>query len=164
MTIVQRDPATEEIIANRLESIVREMGDTILRTGRSIAVTSGRDFSCAIADGEGQLLAIGTSLPIHVLAMVSQMEELLRRFEGEIYPEDVFIGNDPFEGGSHLPDVMIGTPLFLRWQADKLRALEGSLARCRGRRRGEHVGQSPRRLPGGDVDPDPENCGARRAR
>ena len=112
MTIVQRDPATEEIIANRLESIVREMGDTILRTGRSIAVTSGRDFSCAIADGEGQLLAIGTSLPIHVLAMVSQMEELLRRFEGEIYPEDVFIGNDPFEGGSHLPDVMIGTPLF----------------------------------------------------
>lgn len=106
------DPITLEVIQNRLDSIVREMGNITLRTARSAVVHSGRDFSCAIFDARGQLMTIGTSIPVHILPMVVQMRDMLQLYEGDIAPGDIFGGNDPHDGGVHLNDVQICIPMF----------------------------------------------------
>ena len=114
MTMAQPgiDPVTLEVIRNRLESIVREMGDITLRTARSAVVYSGRDFSCGILNHRAELLAVGTSIPIHIFPIVWQVKNTLARFEGDVNPGDIFIGNDPYDGGTHLNDVLIFLPIF----------------------------------------------------
>ncbi len=106
------DPITLEVIQNRIDSIVREMANITLRTARSAVVHSGRDFSCAIFDDKGQLMTIGTSIPVHILPMVVQMKDMLKLYEGDISPGDIFGGNDPHDGGVHLNDVQICIPMF----------------------------------------------------
>ena len=106
------DPITLEVDQNRIDSIVREMGNITLRTARSAVVHSGRDFSCAIFDNRGQLMTIGTSIPVHILPMVAQMKDMLRFYEDDIAPGDIFGGNDPHDGGVHLNDVQICIPMF----------------------------------------------------
>ena len=106
------DPVTLEVIRNRLESIVREMGDITLRTARSAVVYSGRDFSCGILNHCAELLAVGTSVPVHILPIIWQVKNTLARFEGDVNPGDIFIGNDPYDGGTHLNDVLIFLPIF----------------------------------------------------
>jgi len=105
------DPVTLEVIANRLDSIVGEMANITVRTARSSVVASGRDFSCALFDHNAQLLTIGMSLPPHILPMLMGLERLLS-FYDDVAPGDIFIGNDPTDGGTHLNDVLIVTPLF----------------------------------------------------
>lgn len=106
------DPVTLEVIRNRLESIVREMGDITLRTARSAVVYSGRDFSCGILDRKGDLLAVGTSIPIHIFPIVWQVRKTLERFGDDVHSGDMFIGNDPYDGGTHLNDVLIFMPIY----------------------------------------------------
>ena len=89
------DPVTLEVVRNRLESIVREMGDITLRAARSAVVYSGRDFSCGILNHRAELLAAGTSVPIHIFPTVWHVKNTLARFEGDVNPGDIFIGNDP---------------------------------------------------------------------
>lgn len=108
------DPVTLEVIRNRLESIVREMGDITLRTARSAVVYIGRDFSCAILSPQGELMAVGTSIPIHIFPIVWQVRKTLERFGDDIKPGDMFIGNDPYDGGTHLNDVLIFTPIYFQ--------------------------------------------------
>ena len=114
MTATRRDidPVTLEVVRNRLDSIVREMGDITLRTARSAVVYAGRDFSCGILDSKAQLLAVGTSIPIHIFPIVWQVRNTIKRFEGDIHEGDIFIGNDPYDGGTHLNDVLIFLPIF----------------------------------------------------
>jgi N-methylhydantoinase B len=106
------DPITLEVIRNRLESVVREMGEITLRTARSAVIHTGRDFSCCILNRHGELLAVGTSIPLHVFPTVSLVQKLLERFKGDIHSGDIFVGNDPYDGGTHLNDVCIFLPLF----------------------------------------------------
>ena len=106
------DPVTLEVIRNRLESIVREMGDITLRTARSAVVYAGRDFSCGILSSQADLLAVGTSIPVHIFPIVWQVKNTLARFQGDVHPGDIFIGNDPYDGGTHLNDVLIFLPIF----------------------------------------------------
>ena len=106
------DPITLEVIRNRLDSVVREMANITQRTARSAVVHSGRDFSCSLFDHLGRLVSIGTSIPVHILPMVVHMSETLRHYEGDIAAGDIFIGNDPHDGGTHLNDVLIFTPVF----------------------------------------------------
>ena len=106
------DPITLEVVRNRLESIVREMADITLRTARSSVVYNSRDFSCGLLNGRTELLAIGTSVPVHIFPTVSQVKITMDRFEGDVNPGDIFIGNDPYEGGSHLNDVLLFLPVF----------------------------------------------------
>lgn len=106
------DLITLEVIRNRLESIVREMADITLRTARSSVVYNSRDFSCGLLTNNTELLAIGTSVPVHIFPTVSQVKIAIERFKEDIQPGDIFIGNDPFEGGSHLNDVLIFVPIF----------------------------------------------------
>ena len=106
------DPITLEVVRNRLESVVREMADITLRTARSSVVYNSRDFSCGLLNNRTELLAIGTSVPVHIFPTVSQVKITMDRFEGDVNPGDIFIGNDPYEGGSHLNDVLLFLPVF----------------------------------------------------
>lgn len=106
------DPVTLEVIRNRMDSIVREMGDITLRTARSAVVYAGRDFSCGILNDKAELLSVGTSIPIHIFPIVYQVKKTLSRYEGEIKEGDIFVGNDPYDGGTHLNDVLIFIPIF----------------------------------------------------
>ena len=106
------DLITLEVVRNRLESIVREMADITLRTARSSVVYNSRDFSCGLLTINTELLAIGTSVPVHIFPTVSQVKITMDRFKGDVEPGDIFIGNDPFEGGSHLNDVLVFLPIF----------------------------------------------------
>ena len=101
------DPITQEVVRNRLESIVREMGEVILRTARSSVAHHGRDFSCGIFSREAEMLAVGTSLALHIFPVVFHLKNLLVRFDGDIRPGDIFIGNDPWEGGLHPNDILV---------------------------------------------------------
>lgn len=106
------DPITQEVVRNRLESIVREMGEVILRTARSSVAHHGRDFSCGIFSREAEMLAVGTSLALHIFPVVFHLKNLLVRFDGDIRPGDIFIGNDPWEGGLHPNDILVAVPAF----------------------------------------------------
>ena len=106
------DAVTLEVIRNRLDSIVREMGEITLRTARSAVMYSGRDFSCGLLDQNAQLLALGTSMPTHIFPTAWQVQQTLDRFQNDVNPGDIFIGNDPFDGGTHLNDVLIFLPVY----------------------------------------------------
>ena len=106
------DPITLEVIRNRVDSIVREMGDITLRTARSAVVYVGRDFSCGLFNPKAELLTVGVGSPVHIFPIVWQVKTTLARFEGDVNPGDIFIGNDPFDGGTHLNDVLIFLPVF----------------------------------------------------
>jgi N-methylhydantoinase B len=108
------DPIHFELIRNALGSIADEMALTIVRTSHSGVLKDNMDFSTAICDARGRMLAQGLTLPMHLGSVPDAMDGILRRYPAEtIQPGDVFILNDPFEGGMHLPDVFIVKPLFV---------------------------------------------------
>jgi hypothetical protein len=108
------DPIHFELIRNALGSIADEMALTIVRTSHSGVLKDNMDFSTAICDARGRMLAQGLTLPMHLGSVPAAMDGILRRYPAEtIQPGDVFILNDPFEGGMHLPDVFIVKPLFV---------------------------------------------------
>jgi len=106
------DAVTREIVRHGLEALGDEMALTLIRTCRSGHVKHSGDFSTAVADAKGQLLAQGLTLPFHLGALPDALQVVLAKFEGNIHQGDVFILNDPFGGGMHLPDVFIIKPLF----------------------------------------------------
>ncbi|MCS6890933.1 MAG: hydantoinase B/oxoprolinase family protein [Rhodovarius sp.] len=105
------DPITLAVIDNRLRAIVEEMGEAMLRTSYSQILNSSRDFSVALCSAEGALVAQADHIPVHVGALGFAVEAVLARF-AEIRPGDVFLLNDPYHGGSHLPDLTIVLPVF----------------------------------------------------
>lgn len=106
------DPVTLAVIANRLESIVREMSNTLLRAGRSTVLTIARDFSCAIVTSEHELLASAEGLPVHIAGAAYQARAM-----AEAHPDfaegDAFLHNDPYSGNTHAADHMILVPVFV---------------------------------------------------
>lgn len=108
------DPITREVVRNRLEAILREMEAIIYRTARSSVVYSGGDFTCAIFDGRPELLATGVGSLNHVMPVIWQIRKALGRFGSDVAPGDLFVGNDPYDGGTHLNDVLIFMPVFYR--------------------------------------------------
>jgi N-methylhydantoinase B len=111
---VKINPIQFELIRNTLGSIADEMALTIVRTSHSGVLKDNMDFSTALCDAGGRMLAQGLTLPMHLGSVPDAMDSILRRYPREtIQPGDVFILNDPFEGGMHLPDVFIVKPLFV---------------------------------------------------
>ena len=108
----ENDGVTREIVRHALESLADEMALTIVRTCRSGHVKHSGDFSTAIADAEGRLLAQGVTSPFHLGALPDALAVLVTRFRGRIDEGDVFMLNDPFGGGMHLPDVFLIKPVF----------------------------------------------------
>lgn len=113
MTVrVRRDPITFELVKNALASIADEMAVTIVRTARSFVMKEAMDFSTAICNAEGQMVAQGLCLPLHMGSIPAAMEALLARYSGQFSPGDIYTLNDPYEGGSHLPDIFVIKPIF----------------------------------------------------
>jgi len=106
------DPITVSVIQHRLLAIVEEMGEAMLRTSYSQILNSSRDFSTAICDLDGRLIAQAEHVPIHVGALPFAARAITEFFEGEIHKGDVFLLNDPYHGGNHLPDLTAFVPVF----------------------------------------------------
>ena len=107
------DPITVEVITERLIAIVREMRATMVRTAYSMTIYEMKDFSCALFDAGGRLVAQSRlDLPVHVVPMPWSVRAILAKFEGDIAPGDVFLTNDVYCGGTHLNDVTMLYPIF----------------------------------------------------
>ena len=105
------DPVTLQIVANALASIADEMATTIFRTAHSTVVRDGMDFSAAILDPRGETVAQAVTVPFHLGSLPAAIETLLEHYEGRIEPGDVFLMNDPFDGGIHLQDMFLFKPV-----------------------------------------------------
>src|SRR5438105_6911811 len=106
------DPIGFELFKNAIFSIADEMALTIFRTTYSGVLKDNMDYSTALADADGKLVAQGLTLPGHLGSVPTAMASIMRHFGNEIAPGDVFIMNDPFDGGMHLPDIFIFKPLY----------------------------------------------------
>jgi N-methylhydantoinase B len=105
------DPITRSVVQHRLSSIVKEMGEAMLRTSYSQILNSSRDFSLAICDTRARLIAQAEHIPVHVGALPWATRAVEARF-ADVRPGDVILLNDPYHGGSHLPDLTAFVPVF----------------------------------------------------
>jgi N-methylhydantoinase B len=106
------DRVTVSVVQHRLTAIVAEMGEAMLRTAYSQILNSSRDFSTALCDADGRLLAQAEHVPIHVGALPWSVRSVQAYFAGRIRPGDLYLVNDPYHGGSHLPDLTVVLPVF----------------------------------------------------
>lgn len=109
---IARDPFALELIKNALVALADEMALTIYRTARSFVVKEALDFSTALFLHDGQLIAQGTCLPFHLGAMPFAVRSVMRTYAGRIRPGDLYITNDPYDGSTHLPDIVLVKPIF----------------------------------------------------
>ncbi|MAI71751.1 MAG: 5-oxoprolinase [Rhodopirellula sp.] len=105
------DPVLLEVIARRLQGIADAMGEVLRRTSISVNVKERRDYSCAVFRHDGSLIANAPHVPVHLGAMGHTVRQVMQRFP-EMSPHDCYLSNDPYAGGSHLPDVTAITPVF----------------------------------------------------
>lgn len=106
------DPITFDLVRSALESIVDDMALTIVRTAYSNVVRDNMDFSTGFCDRNGQLVAQGLTIPMHLGSAPDAMAAMLAALGDDIAPGDVWIMNDPYEGGMHLPDIFVVKPIF----------------------------------------------------
>ena len=109
---IPADPIVTSVIQHRLLAIVEEMGEAMLRTSYSQILNSSRDFSTAICDLDGRLIAQAEHVPIHVGALPFAAKAMTEFFGDDIHQGDVFLLNDPYHGGNHLPDLTAFVPVF----------------------------------------------------
>ena len=107
-----RDPFALELVKNALAALADEMALTIARTARSFVVKEALDFSTAVYLADGEMIAQGTCLPFHLGAMPYAVASVRRVYEGRIKPGDLYITNDPYDGSTHLPDIVLVKPVF----------------------------------------------------
>jgi hypothetical protein len=109
---IQVDPVVASLVQDRLLAIVEEMGEAMLRTSYSQILNSSRDFSIAICGLDGRLVAQAQHVPIHVGALPFAAKAVTEFFGDDIHKGDVFLLNDPYYGGNHLPDLTTFVPVF----------------------------------------------------
>jgi len=105
------DPVELEVFKHLLHSIAEEMGAALRRTAFSPNIKERRDYSCAVFDGAGQVLAMGDHMPVHLGSMPMSVSAAIR--ELALGPGDIAMLNDPFRGGTHLPDITLIAPVFI---------------------------------------------------
>ncbi|MFF2702919.1 hydantoinase B/oxoprolinase family protein [Streptomyces cyaneofuscatus] len=133
------DPVMLEVFNSLFMSIAEQMGVRLENTAHSVNIKERLDFSCALFDADGNLIANAPHIPVHLGSMGESIKEVLRRNEGTLRPGDVYAINDPYHGGTHLPDVTVVTPVF---EENELRFLVAS--------RGHHAeigGTTPGSMP-----------------
>ncbi len=109
---VSSDPIELELFKNAIFSIADEMALTVFRTTYSGVLKDNMDYSTGFADANGKLAAQGLTLPGHLGSVPTAMDAIMRHFKDDMAPGDVFIMNDPFDGGMHLPDIFVFKPLY----------------------------------------------------
>jgi len=108
----QADPVLLEVFNNLFMSIAEQMGVTLQNTAYSVNIKERLDFSCAVFDRTGALVANAPHMPVHLGSMDRSVETIIRLNEGDVRPGDVFAINAPYNGGTHLPDITVVTPVF----------------------------------------------------
>jgi 5-oxoprolinase (ATP-hydrolysing) len=108
----QADPVMLEVFNNLFMSIAEQMGVTLQNTAYSVNIKERLDFSCAVFDADGALVANAPHMPVHLGSMDRSVETVIRLNAGDVHPGDVFALNAPYNGGTHLPDITVVTPVF----------------------------------------------------
>ncbi len=117
------DPVMLEVFNNLFMSIAEQMGHTLQLTAASVNIKERRDFSCALFDERGNLVANAPHMPVHLGSMSESVRAVIRNNPAQIRPGDVYVLNDPYNGGTHLPDITVITPVF---EKDKILFFIGS--------------------------------------
>ncbi|GAB4480412.1 MAG: hydantoinase B/oxoprolinase family protein [Burkholderiaceae bacterium] len=110
----QVDPVMLEIFNNLFMSIAEQMGLRLQNTAYSVNIKERLDFSCALFDADGNLIANAPHMPVHLGSMSESIKTVMRENAGRMTPGDAYVVNDPYHGGTHLPDVTVITPVFDR--------------------------------------------------
>jgi 5-oxoprolinase (ATP-hydrolysing) len=110
----EADPVMLEIFNNLFMSIAEQMGTRLEATSQSVNIRERLDFSCALFDPDGNLVANAPHIPVHLGSMGTSVKEVIRRRAGRMRPGEVYAVNDPYHGGTHLPDITVITPVFDR--------------------------------------------------
>src|ERR1700680_962062 len=100
------DPIRLEIFKNLFHSVAEEMGAALRRSSFSPNIKERRDYSCAVFDGRGRVVAMGDHMPAHLGAMPMSVAAIMQAME--LGPGDIAMLNDPYAGGTHLPDITLG--------------------------------------------------------
>ncbi len=116
-----RDPVELEIFKNLYHSIAEEMGAALRRTAFSPNIKERRDYSCAVFDEDGEVIAMGDHMPVHLGSMPMSVRAVLEKLE--LRPGDVAMLNDPFSGGTHLPDITLVAPVYIGQKSRRSRKL-----------------------------------------
>ncbi len=106
------DPVMLEIFNNLFMSIAEQMGATLEKTSHSVNIKERLDFSCAVFDADGALIANAPHMPVHLGSMGESVETIIRSRGATMAPGDVYVLNAPYNGGTHLPDITVITPVF----------------------------------------------------
>lgn len=106
------DPVQAAVLANRLEAIIREMTNTVLKTARSAVISSGRDFSCSLVTADNQLLAVADGLPVHTFSSHLQTASI-KELHPDVEEGDAYLHNDPYRGNTHAADQSVLVPIFI---------------------------------------------------
>ncbi len=107
------DPVLLEVFNNLFMNIAEQMGLQLQNTAYSVNIKERLDFSCALFDAEGNLIANAPHMPVHLGSMGESIKTVIRENTGKMQPGDVYVLNDPYHGGTHLPDVTVITPVYL---------------------------------------------------
>jgi 5-oxoprolinase (ATP-hydrolysing) len=106
------DPVMLEVFNNLFMSVAEQMGATLENTAYSVNIKERLDFSCAVFDPDGNLVANAPHMPVHLGSMGESVRTVLRENAGKLRKGDVYMLNDPYNGGTHLPDITVVTPVF----------------------------------------------------
>ena len=106
------DPILLEVFNNLFMAIAEQMGVTLANTAHSVNIKERLDFSCALFDRDGQLIANAPHIPVHLGSMGEAVQALIEAHGGQFQPGDVYASNAPYSGGTHLPDITVITPVF----------------------------------------------------
>ena len=115
----KRDAVEIEVFKNIFHSIAEEMGAALRRTAFSPNIKERRDYSCAVFAANGDVVAMGDHMPVHLGSMPMSVRAAIDAFPNDLRPGDAVMLNDPFAGGTHLPDITVVMPVFIRAQPGK---------------------------------------------
>jgi len=107
------DPVLLEVFNNLFMNIAEQMGLQLQNTAYSVNIKERLDFSCALFDTSGSLIANAPHMPVHLGSMGESIKTVIRENAGKVQPGDVYVLNDPYHGGTHLPDITVITPVYL---------------------------------------------------
>ena len=116
----QADPVLLEVFNNLFMNIAEQMGLQLQNTAYSVNIKERLDFSCALFSAEGHLIANAPHMPVHLGSMGESIQTVIQENKGRMQPGDVFVLNDPYHGGTHLPDITVITPVYLEGHVEPM--------------------------------------------
>jgi 5-oxoprolinase (ATP-hydrolysing) len=137
------DPVLLEVFNNLFMSIAEQMGEALRNTAQSVNIKERLDFSCAVFDAKGELVANAPHMPVHLGSMDRSVETVIRSNAGQMKPGDVYMLNAPYNGGTHLPDITVITPVFAGPPSPRATPTAPQSPIARGEGRGERQEHTP---------------------